>query len=346
MTRDSRKLIRSISIYIIGILFIFLIPVFIISLSNNKNKNLDLIKDAFINDKPINKQAVDYKTIKVYYNGKIEKLDLEDYVTMVVAGEMPANFDLEALKAQSILARTFAISRIVTNCPEAKGADICGTTHCQVYVSEDERMKSWGSKGNEYLKKIKEAVNSTKGIVLSYNGSLAMHPQYFAVSSGRTEEAAAVFSQEIPYLTSVNSPGEEVAPKYKSSKNYSINSFVNLVNSSYPKAKLSSLSLNSQLKILSRNTGGTVKEIKLGSITIKGTEFRKLLSLNSANFTLNINSRQVTINCLGYGHGVGMSQWGANAMAKNGKTYEDILEHYYNGCKVEEVNKITFDGKY
>lgn len=346
MTRDTRKLIRSISIYIIGILFIFLIPSLIISLSNNKNKNVDLIKDAFINDKSINKQVVDYKTIKVYYNGKIEKLDLEDYVTMVVAGEMPANFDLEALKAQSILARTFAISRIVTNCPEAEGADICGTTHCQVYVSEDERIKSWGSKGNEYLKKIKEAVNATKGMVLSYNGSLAMHPQYFAVSSGRTEEAAAVFSQEIPYLTSVSSPGEEVAPKYKSSKNYSINSFVNLVNSSYPGAKLSSLSLGSQLKILSRNKGGTVKEIKVGSITIKGTEFRKLLSLNSANFTLNITSRQIIINCLGYGHGVGMSQWGANAMAKDGKSYRDILEHYYNGCKVEDLNKITFDGKY
>jgi stage II sporulation protein D len=346
MTGDARRLIRSVSVYVIGILFIFLIPIFIMILLNNKGNNVDLIKDTFINDKSINRTVVDYKTITVYYKGKIEKFNLEDDVVMVVAGEMPANFDMEALKAQSILARTFAISRIITNCPEAKGAQVCSTTHCQVYVSEDERIKSWGSKGNEYLKKIKEAVNATKGMVLSYNGSLAMHPQYFAVSSGRTEESAAVFSQEIPYLKSVSSPGEEEAPKYKSTKNYSVNSFISLVNSNYPEAKLTNSSLNSQLKILSRNKGGTVKEIKLGSITVKGTEFRKLFSLNSANFTLNINSRQITINCLGYGHGVGMSQWGANAMAKDGKSYEDILEHYYNGCKVEDVNKINFDGKY
>lgn len=295
MTGNVRKLIRSIIIYIVGIIFIFLIPVFIISLSDNKSKSEDSIKDTFINDNSINKQVVDYKTVKVYYNGMIEKLDLEEYVIMVVAGEMPANFDVEALKAQSVLARTFVISRMLTKCAVAKGADVCSTTHCQVYISKNERIKSWGSNGNEYFKKIEEAVNDTKGIVLSYNGSLAMHPQYFAISSGKTEDASAVFLEEIPYLTSVSSPGEEVAPKYKSSKNYSINSFINLVNASYSDAKLNSLSLKSQLKILDRNKGGTVKEIKIGGVTIKGTEFRKLLSLNSANFTVNIKDRKSVV---------------------------------------------------
>lgn len=346
MNAEVKRLIKSIIMYITGILFVFLIPVIIISLLNHKDKGIDPAKDTFINDKSVNKQTVDYKTIKVYHNGKIEEIDLEEYVTMVVAGEMPANFDMEALKAQSVLARTFAISRMITKCSEAKGANVCSTTHCQVYMSKDERMKSWGSNGDEYLKKIRAAVNATNGMVLSYNGNLAMHPQYFAVSSGRTEEAAAVFSEEIPYLTSVTSPGEEIAPKYKSSKTYSINSFINLVNSSYSGAKLKSSSLKSQLKILNRNKGGTVKEIKIGGITIKGTEFRQLLSLNSANFTIDISSKEVIINCLGYGHDVGMSQWGANAMAKDNKLYKDILQHYYNGCSVEDVNKVSFDSKY
>lgn len=340
--------IRNISFYIIGVLMVFIIPIVIVKHFDKSSNGINLIKDFFVPEDSVGKAKSKIKldTIKVNNKGEIMDIALEEYVVLVVAGEMPANFDEEALKAQSILARTFAITRKVSNCSEAKGGEICSTTHCQVFIPKEERMKSWGSKADEYYKKISAAVNATKGIVLSYDDKLAMHPQYFAVSSGKTEESVAAFSEDIPYLKSVDSPGEEIAPKYKVSKSFTVNNFVNTINSSYSNAKLKTGSYKNQINIISRNSGGTVKEIKLGGTTVKGTEFRKLLGLNSANFNITFNSKEVVITCLGYGHGVGLSQWGANAMAKSGKGYKEILEHYFEGCKLEDASKVEFDGKY
>ncbi len=272
-------------------------------------------------------------------------LGLEEYVTLGVASEMPANFDEEALKAQSILVRSFVLTRKIYNCQNANGAEICSTTHCQVFTPKNERMSSWGLKANEYYEKISKAVKATEGMVLSYDGNLAMHPQYFAVSSGRTEDSIAVFSEDIPYLKSVESEGEEIAPKYKIDKTFSVKEFLNIINSNYKNANLNSGNYKNQINILSRNLGGTVKEIKLGGEILKGTEVRKLLDLNSANFTISYNGKNIIVTALGYGHDVGMSQWGANVRAKNGEKYEGILEHYFSGCKIQNVNKVNFNGK-
>ena len=272
----------------------------------------------------------------------MEKVPLEEYVLSVVSSEMPATFHEEALKAQSILARTFVINKLITGCNNIKEGNICDTTHCQAYLNINEKKKAWGKDGDEYLKKLKKVVKETEGKVLSYNDQLVKYPQYFSTSSGNTEDAVAVFSEDVPYLKSVESPGEEISPKYESEISISISDFKSKIKKSIPNSDLGN-NITEEVKILNRNTGGTVNDIKIGEATIKGKEFRKIFGLNSANFTLEVLDDNIKIKCLGYGHGVGMSQWGANVMAKEGSKYDEILEHYFKGSKIEESNKILIE---
>ncbi|MFD3158243.1 stage II sporulation protein D [Haloimpatiens sp. FM7330] len=344
------------SIVLIGMLCIVLFSIIIVGV-NDKNKisgkeNKEVSK---FNDD--SKKNIRYKydgkgpTINVYIHkkDKIEKMYLEDYVKGVVAGEMPANFGLEALKAQSVAVRTFALAHMSKfgggRCKNAHGADICDTVHCQVYMSKDERIKKWPSKDAKKLwNKIETSVKNTSGQILTYNNELVLAPYYFATSSGKTENSVEVFSRAVPYLKSVSSPGEQNAPKFKSMKNYTYNEFVNAVNNVYPKAKISISNLKSAVKILERTEGGSVKKIKLGNECTSGVNFRKLMNLNSSNFNIVFSSKGVEINCMGYGHGVGMSQWGANAMAKQNKNYKEILLHYYKGTKIKNID-CMFDWK-
>lgn len=279
-------------------------------------------------------------TVRLYNTEttKIEEIELEEYIAGVVAAEMPANFESEALKAQSVAARTFYFSKRMNPCPKAEGAEICNTTHCQVYISKEERLSKWSSSVAESnWNKIVDAVQGTKGQVLVYEDELVKYPQFFSTSSGKTENSVDVFANEVPYLKSVDSPGEEVATRYEESKKVSLSAFVETINNKYSKAKVSSNNIQNQISILSNTDGGAVKEIKLGGERIKGTEFRTLFSLNSANFTITYIGSEVVINCKGYGHGLGMSQWGAKAMAVNGSKYDEILKHYYSDVDIEVV---------
>ncbi len=147
----------------------------------------------------------------------------------------------------------------------------------------------------------------------------------------------AAFKRDVPYLKSVASEGEEISNRYKSNVKISYSDFIKTVNSKYPKSKLSSSKIKSQVKILSKNKSGSVNEIMLGDTVITGKDFRMMLNLNSANFTISFSKNTIDIDCVGYGHGVGMSQWGANVMAKKGSNYIDILTHYYTGVKVEKA---------
>jgi stage II sporulation protein D len=280
--------------------------------------------------------------VKLYHRAedRVEEIDLEEYIMGVVASEVPASFNEEALKAQAVAARTFYMSR--RNNPskdeKSKGAEICDTTHCQVYMGKEERMAKWSkSEGENNWSKIQKAVLDTKGQVLTYDGSVLEYPQFFAISSGRTEDAKDVFSIDVPYLKSEESKGEEIAPKYKSTAQIPISEFVNKINSKYRNADIKKSDLASAIKIESYTEGGSVKEIKIGDETIKGTDFRELFNLNSTNFTLDFEKDMIKINCTGYGHGVGMSQWGANVMAKNGSAYDEILKHYYNGVEIQQI---------
>jgi stage II sporulation protein D len=269
---------------------------------------------------------------------KIEEIPLEDYIAGVVSAEMQANFSDEAIKAQAVAARTYYFSKRLTPCLEAKGGDICNSTHCQAYISKEERMASWGkSEAENNWNKIVKAVEATKGQVLIYNEEIVKYPQFFATSSGKTESAVDVLSNEVPYLQSVDSPGEEIANKYETSIDMKITELVNKINNVYPKANLTVGNAVLEISITTRTEGGGVKEIKLGKENISGVKFRELLGLNSANFTFEFSKDSIKINCKGYGHGVGMSQWGANAMGKSGATYDSILKHYYTGVEIDKI---------
>lgn len=283
--------------------------------------------------------------IKVYITkeNKVEKMLLEDYVIGVVAAEMPAEFSLEALKAQAVAARTFGLAHMEDyggrSYKSNTGANVCDTVQCQVFMNKEERLSSWPkSKRDEYWSKITDAVKQTSGEILTIDGELVMEPYYFAISSGKTEDGMDAFSQDIPYLKSVSSPGEEVAPKFKSTVKLSYKEFINKIDSQYSSSGLTLATVKNQVTIVNRTEGGAVKTIKVGKVTMSGSKFRSIMGLNSANFSIKFNVNTVEINCVGYGHGVGMSQWGANAMGKQGKGYQDILKHYYSGIDIKKIN--------
>lgn len=342
------KLRKLIIYYILSILFVFIFCILIVGIENKAQNSKDGIYKYSLNKEDIILRK-DNKTpsIKVYLSkeNKIVDMNLEEYVRGVVCAEMPAEFGIEALKAQAVAARTYALAHIEryggTKCTDAKGADVCDTVNSQVYMSKEKRFSLWGNNSAVgYWNKITDAVNQTEGEILTFNDKLVLEPYYFAVSSGKTESAIEVFSSDEPYLKSVSSPGEEVAPNYKSSKKYKLAEFVKIVNSKYSKANLSLKNFKNQINIQEKTSAGSVKKIKLGNITISGADFRNMLSLNSSNFKIIFTNKDIQIDCFGYGHGVGMSQWGAGIMAKSGNNYEQILSHYYQGIKIEKIENL------
>lgn len=269
---------------------------------------------------------------------KVVKVDFEEYVRNVVASEMPSSFEFEALKAQSVAARTYAMAKILKfeeTEPEAHPkAPICNTTHCQVYKSEKELVdvhgEAWEKDG---YKKVKKACKETEGELLYYQGQLVMQPLFFSSSGGQTENSEDVFSGEFPYLISVSSPYEEGATHSNEEKAFSFDNIEESLNSKYTDRNTGQLG-SDNIKILSRTAGGRVDKIQVGQSTYRGTEVRNALGLSSTLFSVGFNSDGVVFTSSGSGHGVGMSQYGANGMAKEGSNYKDILTHYYTGTDV------------
>ncbi|AEB76924.1 stage II sporulation protein D [Clostridium botulinum] len=331
------------------IISIILIIVFITSLSiitlgdRDKSNNFNLKKDSISNHENEIKDEYDEEDLAmdVYITKKksIDKIELEDYVKGVVSAEMPVEFPLEALKAQAVAARTYALAHKeifgAGKSPRAHGGNVNDTTDFQVYMDKEERMRLWPkSKREKFWNKITQAVDETKGEVLSYDGELVMSPYYFSTSGGKTEDAINVFNKEIPYLKSVKSPGEEGASKYISRIKVSYDQLAYILNQWNPQCNIKSKSVKKQICILERSKSGTVLKMKVGDKFINGIKFRTILKLNSANFHIDFYKKQVEITCRGYGHGVGMSQWGSKAMAEDGCDYKKILKHYYNGTDI------------
>lgn len=283
--------------------------------------------------------------VKLYRSkqGKVIDLSLEAYVLGVVSAEMPAEFPVEAIKAQAVAARTYVLAHMEAfggvSSPAANGGNVIDTTANQVYYSKDERMAGWpAKKQSEYWNKISSAVKETEGQVLTYDGDLVMQPYFFSTSGGKTENGSDVFETSVPYLKSVDSGGEESSPKFKNDVKISKSDFINKINASYSGALDSSASLEKNISIISRGEGGVIKEIKVGKATISGSNFRKIYNLNSADFEITYSNSNVVITTNGYGHGVGMSQFGAKAMAQGGSDYLSILTYYYTGVNVEKIN--------
>jgi len=292
------------------------------------------------------------KPKKVEFDGKVAIYDtrtqevvempLEEYIKGVVAAEMPAEFHIEALKAQAVASRTYALNRILKypdGNPGHPEAPLCTGVHCQAYLTLEELNKvhspDWQQK---YWGKIEEAVESTKGMVMYYDDEV-ITAYYHSTSGGMTEDAINVFNVDLPYLKAVESLYEEDAPKYKATVTMTIEEFIDKLNSRFPGANINKDNLTEKVKLVERTESGRVKKISIDGTIVDGREIRELFALNSTNFKIyyNPSSGVIDIETIGYGHGVGMSQWGANGMAKKGKTYEEILKHYYTGVTIKQL---------
>jgi stage II sporulation protein D len=286
--------------------------------------------------------------IKVYNTSenKIIQMELEEYIKGVVAAEVPALFETEALRAQAITARTFALSKFKefggVGCKEHPGADVCDSVHCQAWMSKEERFSSWEKeKADFYWERISKAVDDTAKIVLTYNGELAKSIKYHSTSAGKTEACVNVFKSNVPYLVSVESKGEEISPKYSSKIEVKREDFIKKVKEIEPEIKINNANLEKVTKILSWTEGGRVKSITIGDKSFSGVDIRWAFGLNSADFTLKIDSKNVVFEVKGNGHGVGLSQFGANAMAKTGQNYEAILKHYFKGIGLGKLGNLS-----
>lgn len=343
--------INKLVITIISTVCIMLILSFVLSFSGNKEQKVKNPINKIGLEKKKQEEKVDinkkYKVesepqVRVYFvNEKVVRsIPLEEYVKGVVSAEMPAEFHIEALKAQAVAARTYALAHMKgfgeNQYNKRINADVCDSVQSQVFMPKDKRIKSWPKgKRNEYWNKIEESVNSTKGNVLVYNNEIVMAPYYFATSNGKTEDSENVFNSNVPYLKSVKSPGEERAPKFKSSKKITYDEFIKIIKKQYPKCNINKKDINKKIIIKDKTESGSIKKIKIDNIEIKGTELRKILGLNSSKFSLEFKDNYFIVNCNGYGHNVGMSQWGANSMGKSGEKYNYILKHYYKGVDIE-----------
>ncbi len=287
----------------------------------------------------------DEESLLVYLHteGRVVTMGMDEYLYGVVGGEMPASFPLEALKAQAVAARTYTVRRMAAlggkPCGRG-GADVCtDSACCQSYKSPEALAERWGSEARRNADKLKEAVASTHGMVAVYEGE-PIEALYHSTAGGRTEDAQNVFAAALPYLVGVESPGEQDAVHYTDEIRLSRKAFVKAINKKWPEAKLKEGKLESQVKVKSRFESGQIETLRLGGVETTGKELRKALGLKSANASFDFSAKEVLITTHGYGHGVGMSQYGARAMALEGADYETILKHYYTSIDLAQMEEL------
>ena len=283
------------------------------------------------------------KTIKLLHfeTGQIEELNLDEYLYGVVSSEMPASFEMEALKAQAVVARTYTIYQTTNNSCKHENADICDNyACCQAWISKEDRFAKWDAEEAESnWNKIVEAVNSTSGKIITYNGE-PINAFFHSNSGGITESSVNIWGGvDYPYLKSVETAGEEGYTQYSSQAQFSKQDLLNKIKEKYPDCEID-FARQDSIQILEYTTSGRVKTIKFGNKEIAGTEARSILGLKSTNFTFSINGDIVTFSVTGYGHGVGMSQTGADALAKSGSNYEEIIKHFYTDVEIIELNSL------
>lgn len=265
----------------------------------------------------------------------IKVMYLEEYLLGVVAGEMPLSFPLEALKAQAVAARTYtAYHALHGGCSAHVDADVCTSSACCQAYSDDARLRErWGKSYDDNMAVIKRAVGETAGEVLLYDGA-PIEALYHSASGGGTENVEDVYKNPLPYLRAVESSAEAGTGRIMGEKSFTAAEFVSLANKKFPEAGLKADRLSEQLKILETTQSGRVKTMRLGSITLSGRQMRGLLSLDSSLFTFEISGGGIVFHTRGYGHGVGMSQTGANVMALGGRSYREILLYYYTDVEI------------
>lgn len=289
---------------------------------------------------PVKASASEHSiTLRVLVDGKVQKMELEEYLWGVVAAEMPAAFDLEALKAQAIAARTYTLYRMASPSANHPKAHICTDPGCcQAWITYQNRLAAWEKgKREEYAKKVTAAIQETAGQAMYYQDKPIM-AAFHAASAGVTKSAETVWGKDLPYLQSVSSPEtKQQVPNYYSVVTVQQGQFREALC-----AAVSGLTLPDDpaqwFGKISYDGGGLPCSIRIGNKTVPTTTLRTLFGLRSASLTAEWDGKVVRFYVTGYGHGVGMSQYGANAMAKNGKTAQKILLHYYTGIKIKKIN--------
>lgn len=287
-----------------------------------------LIVSIFIAKEDINFYFISNNTIKVKRESKniIEEIPFEEYIVGVVSAEMPVSFELEALKAQAVAARTYALKKMIDN--RNQEYHIVDTVANQVYYNDKELREKWNDTYNEKINKVKKAVIDTKGEYLVYDNEI-IDAFFFSTSVGKTENSEEVFTEKLPYLRSVESSwDEEVSPVFNDQETFTLKEFYNLLGLDYNN--------NLTIEVLKTTSTGRIKKIKINNKVMTGSDVYSKLGLRSTFFEIIKNNNVVTLKTKGFGHGVGMSQYGANGMAKNGYTYENILKHYYQGTEIKK----------
>lgn len=297
----------------------FLIVIFWRNSGNNIKEEgikLDYVSDVFIRVKRVNKDRVDV-------------VRLEEYVVGVVAGEMPVSFEIEALKAQAVASRSYALKKIKDNVNASY--DVVDSTSNQVYLDNDDMKNKWQSGYTNYIKKINQAIDETSMEYLEYNGEIA-NTMFFSTSNGKTEDSSVVFSEDIPYLKSVDSIWDSsVSSSFNYEKSFSLLDFYKKLGLDYSSELV--------VKNIKRSSSGRIVRLTINNHDLTGRDIYNKLKIRSTDFSISLSGTNVIVKTRGYGHGVGMSQYGALGMAKSGYNYREILAHYYVGTKLKKIEK-------
>ena len=334
-------------IYLLSfILIIFIIPALLTRRTSpvNSNEKISNQEEQNVENQTQTSNQNEYNyskygTISLLHKktGEVEQVNLDGYLCNVVSAEMPANYEIEALKAQAIVARTYTIYKILNKKHDT--ADICDdSTCCQAWISKDDRLARWEESQRESnWQKIVSAVNDTKGKVITYDNK-PIDAFFHSNSGGVTEVPVNVWGgTEYPYLQSVETSGEDAYTQYSSEVVLTQEQLINKLKEKYSDISID-FSNSDDIKIMEYTESTRVKTVKFGNHEISGVEARSLLGLRSTNFEISIDGDNIKFSVKGYGHGVGMSQTGADSMAKQGSSAEDIIKHFYTGVEISEVN--------
>ena len=273
--------------------------------------------------------------LNVLAEGQLQQMDMETYLLGVVRAEMPASFELEALKAQAVAARTYALHKMLNGgSPNHPEADACDDINCcQAFQTYEDAAQGWGADAQTCEAKIRRAVTETDGECILYEGQPVL-AVFHSSSAGVTLDASAIWSSSVPYLQSVQTPEtSETVPNYYSTASFPAAELKGILQEALPEAKLDGR-VSNWFTNIQQQPNGTVTALSVGGVAVSGSQLRRILDLRSACFTISFEEDAVVFSVTGYGHGVGMSQYGANVLASGGMGYQEILEWYYTGTRV------------
>ena len=321
---------KKIIIYIIiFMLLVFSIPFIFTNVKFEETSSENVIENIFDDSA--------YGTIRLFHNSDstIEELNMNEYLYGVVSAEMTASYELEALKAQAIVARTYTIYKI-KNGSKHQNADICDNSNCcQAWISKENRMARWDeAHRQEYWDKIVKSVNDTNRRYITYNGE-PINAFFHSNSGGKTELAVNVWGGDLPYLKIVETSGEEAYSAYSSEVVLSKDELIVKMHENYSDFDID-FKENEPIKILEFNESSRVKKIKIGNKELSGVEARKVFGLRSSNFSVKMEGDNIKFSVIGYGHGVGLSQSGSDVLAKNGYDCDGIIKYYFKDIEIIE----------